>query len=169
VSFTNQHLYLDDLAVGQQWESQGRTITEADIVGFAGLSGDYNPIHVDHEFARTTTFKRPIAHGLLVLSISSGLCLSAPMVRVLAVLDLAEWNFRAPVHIGDTIRVQSEIVDKEVRGRGRLGVITWKRRVLNQDGKLVQEGLCRVVVEGRGKKAAGGAEAAPPADAGAPL
>src|SRR5438094_7488063 len=110
MAFTSSHLYFDDLSVGQEFESQGRTVTEADIVLFAGLSGDYNPIHVDHEFAKTTTFKRPIAHGMLVMSISSGLGLNAPLARILAILEFTEWHFRAPVYIGDTIRVQNEIV-----------------------------------------------------------
>ena len=73
MSFTNYHLYFDDVEVGQEWETQGRTVTETDIVNFAGLSGDFNPIHVDHEFAESTPFRRPIAHGLLIQAISSGL------------------------------------------------------------------------------------------------
>ena len=72
MSFTDAHLFFDDVAVGQQWTSLGRTVTEADIVNFAGLSGDLNPIHMDHEFARSTPFRRPIAHGLLVLAIGAG-------------------------------------------------------------------------------------------------
>ena len=67
MSFSSIHLYYDDVDVGQDWESPGRTITETDIVNFAGISGDFNPIHMDHEFAKTTPFRRPIAHGLLVL------------------------------------------------------------------------------------------------------
>ena len=71
MTFTVQHLYFDDVEVGQQWESLGRTVTEADVVHFAGVSGDFNPVHTDHHFAAQTPFRRPIAHGLLVLSIAS--------------------------------------------------------------------------------------------------
>src|SRR6516225_5810072 len=71
MSFTPSHLYFDDVEIGQEWKSLSRTITEADIVNFAGLSGDFNPIHIDHQFAKTTAFRRPIAHGLLVFSIAS--------------------------------------------------------------------------------------------------
>jgi len=149
MSFTNQHLFFDDVEVGQQWESLGRTITETDIVNFAGLSGDFNPIHIDHEFAKTTPFRRPIAHGLLVFSIGSGLGVSAPPMRTLAVLELREWHFRGPVFIGDTIRVSGLVTAKEVRGRGRRGVITWMRKVINQEGKVVQEGVSLTLVEGR--------------------
>jgi acyl dehydratase len=158
VSFTPIHLYFDDVEVGQQWESLGRTITEADIVNFAGLSGDFNPIHVNHEFARSTPFRRPIAHGLLVQAIGSGLGLHAPPMRTLAFLVLREWHFREPVFIGDTIRIRSRVVSKELRGRGRRGVITWQRQLVNQDGKVVQEGISETLVEGRGGQEEGEAK-----------
>jgi acyl dehydratase len=150
MSFTPQHLYLDDVQIGQEWESLGRTVTETDIVNFAGLSGDFNPIHIDHEFARSTPFRRPIAQGLLILSMCSGLGLYSPPMRTLAFLELREWHFREPVFIGDTIRLRSKILEKEVRGRGRRGAITWQRQVINQEGKVVQEGISRTMVEGRG-------------------
>src|SRR5712692_3060671 len=108
MSFTNFHLYYDDVEVGQQWESLGRTVTETDIVNFAGLSGDFNPIHIDHEFAKTTPFRKPIAHGLLVWSISSGLAANAPPMRTLAFLSIRDWRFHGPVFVGDTIRVRSK-------------------------------------------------------------
>jgi len=149
MSFTSQHLFFDDLEVGQEWESLGRTVTEADIVNFAGLSGDFNPIHVDHEFAKTTPFRKPIAHGMLVFSIGSGLTVQTPMVRTVAVVGIKEWYFRAPVFIGDTIKVRTKVVEKEVRGRGRRGNVTWQRQFFNQDGKVVQEGITITVVEGR--------------------
>ncbi len=116
MAFTPMHLYFDDVAVGQQWQSLGRTITEADIVNFAGLSGDFNPIHLDHEFASSTLFRRPIAHGLLVQAVGSGLGLFSPPMRTLAILTIQEWNFREPVFIGDTIHVRSQVLSKELRG-----------------------------------------------------
>ena len=149
MSFTAQHLYFDDVEVGQHWESLGRTITEADIVNFAGLSGDFNPIHIDHEFARSTPFHRPIAHGLLVFSVATGLGLPSPPMRTLAILNIKEWHFREPTFVGDTIRVRSAVLEKDVRGRGRLGVITWRRTIVNQHAKIVQEGVTVTLVEGR--------------------
>src|SRR5437764_11881707 len=121
MSFTPFHLYFDDVAVGQSWESLGRTVTEADIVNFAGLSGDFNPVHIDHEFAKTTPFRRPIAHGLLVFSIGSGLGVNAPPMRTLAVLEIREWHFRGPAFLRDTVRVHGSVTAKESRGRGRRG------------------------------------------------
>jgi 3-hydroxybutyryl-CoA dehydratase len=152
MSFTPAHLYLDDVEVGQEWESLGRTVTETDIVNFAGLSGDFNPIHLDHHFARSTAFRRPIAQGLLVLSMCSGLGLYSPPMRTLAFMQLGEWHFREPVFIGDTLRLRTKVLAKEVRGRGRRGVITWQRQVVNEAGKVVQEGVTQTMVEGRGPK-----------------
>jgi acyl dehydratase len=152
MSFTSMHLYVDDVEVGQTWESLGRTITQADLVNFAGLSGDFNPIHIDHEFAATTPFRRPVAHGLLILSIASGLGLFAPPMRTLAFLELREWHMREPVFIGDTIKLRGTVMNKEPRGRGRRGIVTWQRQIINQDGKVVQEGVTVTLVEGRAGK-----------------
>jgi acyl dehydratase len=149
MSFTDYHLYFDDVEIGQQWKSLARTITEADIVNFAGLSGDFNPIHIDHHFAQTTPFRRPIAHGLLVFSIASGLGLSAPPMRTMAILSIRDWNFKNPVFPGDTIHVLSAVLQKEVRSRGRRGEITWQRQIFNQENRLIMEGVTLTLVEGR--------------------
>jgi acyl dehydratase len=151
MSFTGIHLYFDDVEVGQEWQSLGRTITETDVVNFAGLSGDFNPIHMDHQFARGTPFRRPIAHGLLVFSIASGLGLFSPPMRTLAILSIRNWNFTSPVFPGDTIHVVSKVINKEVRARGRRGEITWQRQIFNQDNKLIMEGVTLTLVEGRGQ------------------
>lgn len=149
MGFSPQHLFFDDVEVGQEWESPGRTLTEADIVNFAGLSGDFNPIHIDHEFARSTPFRQPIAHGLLVWAMSSGLSLHAPAMRTLAFLSVREWNFVGPVFVGDTIRIRSKVLEKQARARGRRGVVTWQREIIKQDGKAVQQGVTLTLVEGR--------------------
>lgn len=146
---TTKHLFYDDVAVGQEWESPARTITEADIVNFAGLSGDFNPIHVDHHFCKDTPYRRPIAHGLLVFSIGSGLGVSSPHVRTLAFLQVREWNFRAPVFTGDTVHIRGKVLEKHLRGRGKRGEVVWGRTILNQEGKVVQEGVLVTLVEAR--------------------
>src|SRR5262249_48076348 len=97
MSFTTHHLYFDDVQVGQEWETGGRTLTEADVVNFAGISGDFNPIHMDHEFAKQSHFQRPIAHGLLVQAVASGLSVQIPLMRTLALMSIREWNYRGPV------------------------------------------------------------------------
>jgi len=149
MAFTELHLFFEDVAVGQHWVSQGRTVTEADIVNFAGLSGDFNAIHMDHEFAKTTPFRRPIAHGLLAWAISSGLSLYCPAMRTQAFLSIRDWQFKGPIFIGDTIRLRTTVLQKEVRSRGRRGIITWQRQVLDQEDKVVQESVITTLVEGR--------------------
>lgn len=144
-------LMFDDLEVGDRWESPARTVTEADVVNFAGMTGDFNPLHVDHEFAANTPFGKPIAHGLLGLSYSAGLGSGSPRVKTVAFLRIVEWSFLKPIFIGDTIHVLTEIVDKQPKGRGRRGVVTWKRQIVNQEGDVVQEGSTETLVEARPK------------------
>ena len=162
MSFSSMHLYFDDVEVGQEWESQGRTLTEADIVNFAGLSGDFNPIHIDHEFAKSTPFRRPIAHGMLVFSAASGLSMLSPPMRTIAFLMVRQWYFREPIFIGDTIRVLTVIRQKDERGRGRRGEIVWSRRIINQDGRVVQEGELVTLVEGRASQRSASEPSTPP-------
>ena len=149
MSFSSSALFFDDVHVGQAWESNGRTLTETDIVNFAGLSGDFNPIHMDHEFAKSTPFRQPIAHGLLVFAIGSGLGVNCPMMRTIAFIQVKEWNFRGPVFIGDTLKLHSKILEKNLRGRGRRGEIIWYRGIANQEGKMVQEGKLVTLIECR--------------------
>jgi acyl dehydratase len=149
MGFSSFHLYFDDLELGQEWLSPSRTITETDIVTFAGFSGDYNPMHVDHEYAKTTPFRRPIAHGFGVFSIASGLGVQVPPVRTVALLAVQSWKFLNPVFAGDTITVKTRVAQKTVRGRGRRGEVVWYRAIYNQDGKVVQEGEVVTLVECR--------------------
>jgi acyl dehydratase len=149
MSFSTIHLYFDDLEVGQEWTSGGRTVTETDIVSFAGFSGDFNPIHIDHEFAKTTPFRRPIAHGFAVFSIGSGLGVMTPPVRTIAMLRVRYWSFMLPVFAGDTIKMTSRVVEKTLRGRGKRGEVVWYRGITNQEGKTVQEGELVLLVEAR--------------------
>src|SRR2546423_15093934 len=119
MSFTENHLYFDDFHVEDEWISLGRTVTETDVVNFAGVSGDFNPIHMDHEFAKTTPFRRPIAHGLLVFAIGSGLGGTCPPMRTVAFLQARAWNFKEPLFIGDTVKLKSRAIATTPRGRVR--------------------------------------------------
>ena len=144
-----QVLLFQDLSIGEAWESVSRTITQAEISLFAGLSGDFNALHVDHEAARLGSFGQPVAHGLLGLAIASGLGTTAPRVDTLAFLEILSWSFRHPIAIGDTIRVITRVEALEPRARGRRGVVTWDRQVINQREEVVQEGQTRTLVRGR--------------------
>lgn len=142
-------LCFDDLEVGDEWASPARTVTEADVVAFAGLSGDFNPLHVDHEAARAGAFGRPVAHGLLGLAIVSGLGSHSPRVATLAFLAIDRWSFLKPVAFGDTVHVLTRVESITPRARGRRAEVVWDRRLVNQKGETVQEGLTRTLVKGR--------------------
>ncbi len=149
MAYSDFHLFMDDVDIGQSWTSPARTVTETDLVNFAGISGDFNPIHMDHEFARSGPFRKPIAHGILVMSISSGLSLNSPPMRTLAFVGIRDWQFLEPVFIGDTLHVRTTVMDKEIRTRGKRALITWQREIVNQQEKVLQKGFTLTLVEGR--------------------
>jgi acyl dehydratase len=141
--------WFEDIAVGEEYESPGRTVTETDIVLFAGLSGDYNVLHTDAEFMKSSIFGERIAHGLLGLAIQSGLFTRAtPAYATLSVGGL-RWKFKGPIRIGDTIRVRARVVAKQEASTADRGVVTLEREVLNQRDEVVQEGETELVVERR--------------------
>jgi acyl dehydratase len=141
--------FFEDIEVGEEYESPGRTVTEADIVIFAGLSGDYNVLHTDAEFMKSSIFGERIAHGLLGLAIQAGLFTRAAQpYATLAFLGL-RWKFRGPIKIGDTIRVHGKVSAKKETDKRDRGVVTVERRVLNQRGEVVQEGETDLLVERR--------------------
>ncbi len=145
-------LLFDDLAVGDEWESPGRTVTETDVVLFSGLSGDYNPLHCNEEFSRQGPFGRRVAHGILGLAIASGLTSHAPRIDTMAFLAILEWRFLLPIFFGDTIKVVSRIEALQPQARGRRGVVTWHRHILNQDALVAQEGRSQTLVRGRSSR-----------------
>lgn len=136
----------EDVNVGDVWHSPTRTVTETDVVNFAGMTGDYNPLHVDHEFARSTPFGKPIAHGLLGLSLVAGLGSFSPWIQTAAFLRIVEWKFARPLYIGDTVRVRTEVLGKQPKGR-RHGLVTWQRELINQMGEVVQAGTFETLVK----------------------
>ena len=125
----------DVLSVGERFVTRGRTIGEADITGFATLSGDTHPQHTDAEWAAGSRFGERIAHGLLVLSYASGLMQFDPE-RIVALRRVSDAVFKQPVKIGDTIHVEGEVVDKHEIDVG-YGLVSTNWRVMNQRGKLV--------------------------------
>jgi acyl dehydratase len=140
--------YFDEIEVGEEYESPGRTVTEADIVLFAGLSGDYNVLHTDAEFMKTSIFGERIAHGLLGLSIQAGLLSRAMVPYATIAFGGLRWKFKAPIRIGDTIRVRARVASKKETKPGR-GVVVLARTVLNQRDEVVQEGDTELIVERR--------------------
>jgi len=144
-------LYFEEIEAGRHFTSPGRTVTEADVVGFAGLSGDFNLIHTDAAYAAQGPFGQRIAHGMLVLSIVSGLATRTGFMEgtVLAWRDLEEWKFSQPVFIGDTVRVDIEVQETKAMPRLGGGKVTLALRVLNQKEQVVQRGRWGILVQNR--------------------
>ncbi len=150
-NYISRGIYFEEFAIGQSYVSVGRTITEHDILTFAGLSGDYNQIHTDAEFSKTTPFGQRIAHGLLGLSIASGLAMRTGILEgtVLAFREIEEWKFTKPVFIGDTIYTRLEVVDLKPFPRLGGGLVTIQVEVVNQRGESVMKGKWLVLVASR--------------------
>ena len=142
-------IFFEDLRIGQEFTSPGRTVTEADIVIFAGLSGDYNVLHTDAEHMKSSIFGERIAHGLLGLGIQQGLASRGEPAAAHGLLSALNWKFRGPIKIGDTVHVLSRIAAKKDGPDARRGLVTVERRLLNQRGEVVQEGQTEHLVERR--------------------
>ena len=141
--------YFEDLQVGEAFVSPGRTVTEADIVMFAGLSGDYNVLHTDAEHMKSSLFGERIAHGLLGLSIQQGLLDRVVPGQSTGPLASVKWKFKGPIKIGDTVHVRSRIAAKKDGPDARMGLVTVERELVNQLGEVVQEGETEHAVERR--------------------
>ena len=141
--------YFDEIALGEEYESPGRTVTETDIVLFAGLSGDYNVLHTDAEFMKTSIFGERIAHGLLGLAIQGGLFTRATQAYATLAFTGLRWRFKGPIKIGDTVHLRAKVIGKRETPKPDRGLITLERRLLNQRGEVVQEGETDLLVERR--------------------
>lgn len=135
-------LYFEDVDVGFAFETPRRTVTEADLVGFAGVSGDFNPLHTDAVFAAGTIYGERIAHGALVLSLATGLRQRAGLFdrTLMGLLEIRSWRFAAPVRIGDTIRVANEVIELRETSKPDRGIMVQRVDVLNQHDTVVQTG-----------------------------
>lgn len=140
-------LYFEDFEPGLVHETPGRTVTEADVVAFAGLSGDYNPMHTDADFAGRSPFGERIAHGLLGVAITSGLLARLSLFdgTGLAFLSLS-WEFAGPIRLGDTIRVRQTVRARRETSDGKKGIVDFSVEVLNQGDEVIQKGTRRLMI-----------------------
>ena len=138
-------LWFDDVEVGQKWLSPARTLTEGDVVNFASMTGDYNPLHVDHDYAAKSIYRKPIAHGLLGLSWVAGLGSTSPLMQTLAFTSVKQWEFLLPIYFGDTVHVVTRCLAKTPKGK-KSGQIVWERQLVNQKDQVVQQGQFETLV-----------------------
>jgi acyl dehydratase len=143
-------MYFEEFEPDLKIQTGARTITEADIVNFAGLSGDFNFIHTNAHAAKDTPFGRRVAHGMLVASIATGLAVQQGFIdgTTLAFRDLS-WKFTKPVFIGDTVHVQVKTLETKLMARLGGGIVTFDARVVNQHGDVVHKGEWRMLIKSR--------------------
>lgn len=141
-------LYFEEYEAGMSAATDGRTITEADVVAFAGLSGDFNPMHTNAVFAADTMFEQRVAHGALVFSIATGLMYRTRILEgtVMAFRSIDEWKFSQPVFLGDTVHCELEVAETKEAKRLGGGSVIISVKVINQDGKIVQKGKLNILV-----------------------
>jgi len=135
-------LYYDDLEIGQVLRTPARTVTETDLVTFAMLSGDWNAIHSDAEFAGRTFYGQRVVHGLFGIALLTGLMERAGWFSdsALAMLGIERWSFRGPIFVGDTLRCEMEVLDKRVTSKGDRGIVARRFTLHNQRDEVVQSG-----------------------------
>jgi acyl dehydratase len=135
-------LYFEDVEVGLRFETPRRTVTEADLVAFAGVSGDFNPLHTDAVFAAHSIYGERIAHGALVLALVTGLRQRVGLFdgTLMGLLEIRRWQFHAPVLIGDTIRVANEVTELRETSKPDRGMMVQRIEVLNQADEVVSDG-----------------------------
>jgi acyl dehydratase len=133
--------YFDEFSIGDTWDSPGRTITEADLVIFAGFSGDFNPVHTDEEYAKTTQFGKRIFHGPGAFALATGLESRVGIKEGTAIAFLGmTWNLKAPIYIGDTIRVRETVAAKRETKKPDRGIITFDVQILTHRDEVSQDG-----------------------------
>jgi acyl dehydratase len=143
-------LYFEELEIGDTMITPGRTVTEADIVAFCGLSGDYNELHSNEEYAHKTLFGKRIAHGLLGLAIASGLAGRLGFMEGTAQAFMGlEWKFKHPLYIGDTVYLRATVTNKRETKRLGGGLVFIEATLLNQNEQVLQQGQWTLLIKSR--------------------
>ncbi|MGJ9385195.1 MaoC/PaaZ C-terminal domain-containing protein [Salipaludibacillus sp. CF4.18] len=141
--------YFSELKVGETFTTPARTITETDVSLFSGLSGDYNPLHSDDTYAKTTVFGEKIVHGLLGISIATGLIFRTGIFdgTTIAFLGINDWKFQKPIFIGDTIYVKMTISETRKSKKENRGIVTRQVALINQREEVVQSGVLPIMLK----------------------
>lgn len=145
---SDEMLFAEDLAVGDVWTTEFRRVRSEDVHDFADLTGDHTPLHGSD--AESSPFGRPVAHGLLGLSVLAGLGTQHPNAYTLALVGLEDWQFLAPVYFDDRVKARNEIVSITPHGR-RAVKVRWLRQLINADGRVVQQGHFLTLVGSRSR------------------
>lgn len=146
-------MYFEDFEEGMMLRTPARTITGTDIVNFACLTGDFNEVHTNYEYAKNTPFGEVIAHGPMIYGIAGGLQYASGINdgTLLALLGIDKWRIKAPVKHGDTIRMEQTVTEKKPTSKPERGIIVFKREIKNQDGVVIQEMEATLMYRCRGE------------------
>lgn len=144
-------LYFEDFEVGQSFESGGRTITETDLTFFSMLSGDWNPIHADSEFAKSTRYGQRLVHGTLGIAIATGMLHELGIFHesAVAMMSINQWKFVAPILVGDTLHLRLEITELDPGKSERVGRLGRRFVMVNQRDEIVQDGMSDLLIKKR--------------------
>jgi len=136
-------MYWEEWELNAEYVTPGRTVTETDIIQFAGISGDFNPLHIDEEFCKSTQFGTRIAHGPLIYAMAAGLLFQLHLYddTLIAFLGFDSLKFTKPVMAGDTIHAKIRVLEKSETSKPDRGVMKRRLQVLNQKNEVVQEGI----------------------------
>lgn len=144
--------YFEDFSIGDVVVTPARRVLAKDVMAFAELSGDNNPLHTDSEYARKSPMGQPVAHGLLVLAIATGLSADTGLLTgtALAFLGMDEWKFQAPVFFQEDIHLRWEVIDKRIASNGKSGILKRRMQIIKQDGTVAQSGYFTTLLKTRG-------------------
>jgi acyl dehydratase len=146
--YQTRGLTYDQFAVGDTFTSQARTITEADVVNFAGLSGDFNPLHTDEEFGRTTPFGGRIAHGMLIAAVATGMANWTGVFEGTTIALMEQViQYKGAVKFGDTVRLELRVAEKKETSKPDRGVVVFETTVCNQENKTVLGGRWTLMMQ----------------------
>lgn len=147
---SNRGLTFDQFELGDRYASQGRTVTEADVVAFAGLSGDFNPLHTDEEFGKTTQFGGRIAHGMLIVAMATGMSNWTGVFEGTTIALMEQViRYKGAVKFGDTIHLELQVIDKKETSKADRGVVRFAARVHNQRDEVVVDGEWTLLMKRR--------------------
>lgn len=145
---SNRGLTFDEFEIGNRYQSQARTVTEADVVAFAGISGDFNPLHTDAEFGKSTPFGERIAHGMLLVAIATGMANWTGVFEGTTIALMEQLiRYKGVVKFGDTIHLELEVMEKTPTSKPDRGVVKYAARVINQRGEVVIDGVWTLLMK----------------------
>ena len=150
---SNRGLTYDEFEIGDRYQSQARTVTEADVVSFAGISGDFNPLHTDAEFGKSTPFGERIAHGMLLVAMATGMANWTGVFKGTTIALMEQLiKYKGVVKFGDTIHLELEVLEKTPTSKPDRGIVKYAARVINQRDEVVIDGVWTLLMKRSNKE-----------------